>query len=80
MGNLIRNERLKLLANAFDRLSTALATVGAITPLATIVYGSGALGISPLASVIAAACWFMTAVALHLVGRQLLGGLKDDRL
>jgi hypothetical protein len=50
LDNLVRNERLKLLANAFDRLSTALAIVGAITPLTTIVYGSGAIGLSPLAS------------------------------
>ncbi|MEO7224261.1 MAG: hypothetical protein ABIY37_17470 [Devosia sp.] len=40
MGNLIENERIKLAANAFDRLSTALATLGVITPFAALIYGS----------------------------------------
>ena len=80
MAGIVDNERIKLAANAFDRLSTALATIGAIAPFATLIYAGNAVGLSPQFSIIAAACWLMAAVALHLVARQLLGGLKDDRI
>jgi hypothetical protein len=34
----VENEQIKLLANAFDRASTACVTVGIATPLAGFVY------------------------------------------
>src|SRR5262249_19274255 len=35
---LIYNERVKLLANALDRASTAFITVGALTPIAGVLF------------------------------------------
>lgn len=80
MADLIANERTKLAANALDRLSTGFATVGAITPFATLVYANGTIGLSPQVSTVAAICWLMAALGLHLIARSLLGGLKDDRI
>jgi hypothetical protein len=37
--SLVHNERLKLLANAFDRASTACFTIGVVTPVAGLIYG-----------------------------------------
>ena len=80
MDSAIENERIKLTANAFDRLSTALATVGAIAPLATLIYGNGPLMLSAQFSIVAVVCWLMAASALHLIARYLLGGLSDDSI
>ena len=52
MDSAIENERIKLTANAFDRLSTALATVGAIAPLPTLIYGNGPLMLSAQFSIV----------------------------
>ncbi|MBP2557760.1 hypothetical protein J2857_000511 [Neorhizobium galegae] len=37
-------EQTKLLANAFDRASTACITVGVVTPVAAMLYGIGNVG------------------------------------
>lgn len=71
-------ERTKLIANAFDRASTACFTVGIATPLAAYVYnvsgfrgaiGYGAMGLS-------LAGWFIVALGLHLLARQVLKRLS----
>jgi hypothetical protein len=80
MSNLINNERLKLLANALDRVSTACATVGAIAPLASLTFGSGILVLAPHWVVLGVFSWLLGAAALHLFAREALGGLADDRL
>ena len=71
MMSLIHNERTKLLANAFDRASTACIAVGAL---------GQALSLPPAGTMwiglVSAAGWFLTAVALHLVARHALGRLK----
>ncbi|MGN6158659.1 MAG: hypothetical protein ACTHNL_11220 [Devosia sp.] len=46
MDNLVWNERLKLLANALDRLSTACFSVGGITPFAALVLGNESFGLT----------------------------------
>ncbi|HVY52870.1 MAG TPA: hypothetical protein VHA07_15075 [Devosia sp.] len=79
MADLIANERIKLVASAFDRLSTTLAGIGVITPFVTLVYGSGTISLAPQFSAVAAACWLMAALSLHLLAQQVLGALKDDR-
>ena len=76
MEHLVENERIKLAANAFDRLSTALATLGVITPFATLIYG-GEMGLRPEFAAVAVICWLMAAAALHLIAQQLIGGLKE---
>ena len=76
--NPVEVERTKLLANAFDRASTACFTVGIATPLAGYVYNvSGFRGtIGPWELLGGLAGWFLGAVALHLIGRQVLKRLQ----
>jgi hypothetical protein len=71
-------ERTKLLANAFDRASTACFTVGIATPLAGYVYNvSGFRGtISAWALLGGVSGWFIAAVGLHLIARQVLTRLR----
>jgi hypothetical protein len=75
-SDLVRNERTKLLANAFDRASTACFTVGVIAPLAAATYNLGGVTPGPLALVLAALIWLSAAVVLHLLARAILGLLK----
>ena len=74
--SLIHNERVKLLANAFDRASTACVAVGVIGPAAAFLYGMGAVPVSPLALGIGSTVWIGTAAFLHHFARRTLGGLK----
>jgi hypothetical protein len=76
MDHPARNERIKLLANAFDRGSTACFSVGVIAPLAAVVYSNGTFGLTPFFFAVATASWLLAAVALHLVAREILGGLR----
>jgi hypothetical protein len=70
----IANERTKLLANAFDRASTAVLSVGLFGPIASGLYGLGAS--MPWDRLVAwFVIWFAAAGALHLVARRFLGGL-----
>lgn len=74
--SLIHNERVKLLANALDRASTACVAVGVIGPAAAFLYGMGAVPVSPLALGIGSTVWLGSAVFLHYFARRTLGGLK----
>lgn len=68
----IHNERTKLLANAFDRASTACLTVGILAPIAAAIYTP--VGIAPvLGVVVSCAGWLAAAIALHLLARRVLG-------
>lgn len=74
----VANERAKLLANAFDRASTACVTVGILGPVAAGLYGLGALP-QPRDSVfyaVSAIVWLLTAVILHVMARKALGTLR----
>jgi hypothetical protein len=76
--SLVGNERTKLLAGALDRLSTACLTIGVVTPAAGLIYGFvGRFVASGWFLVVAGAMWSGSAVALHLVARWVLGGLKE---
>ena len=77
--NLVGNERLKLGANALDRLSTGLATFGIIAPFAAFTWG-GSMILSPQFAIVAMMSWLSAALALHLVAQYLLGGLRDDAI
>jgi hypothetical protein len=78
--NLVANEQVKLLANAFDRASTACFTVGIATPLAGYLYNvagfRGSIRIPEL--VIGLAGWITAAIALHLAGRRVLKRLHHE--
>jgi hypothetical protein len=80
LDSLVRNERLKLLAGALDRASTACLTVGAIAPLASLMFGTGALAMAPPWVAAGASSWLLAAAALHLFAREALGGLVHDRV
>ncbi len=72
----IRNERLKLLANALDRASTACLTVGGIAPLATLIFASGTIGLGAVQFAIGTACWILLGIGLHLLAQEVLRGLQ----
>lgn len=76
---LIHNERTKLLANALDRASTACFTVGIATPIAGYLYNVGNIGnaLSPFRLAFGLVGWLLTAVALHLLSRRVLKGLRQ---
>jgi 1-aminocyclopropane-1-carboxylate deaminase/D-cysteine desulfhydrase-like pyridoxal-dependent ACC family enzyme len=78
MDNLVRNERLKLLANALDRASTSFITVGGITPLAALAYASAQFGLRAETVILAAIFWTLFGIGLHLLAREVLGGLRND--
>jgi len=44
---LVDNERIKLAANAFDRLSTTLASIGVVAPFVALIYGTGTITLTP---------------------------------
>jgi cytochrome c biogenesis protein CcdA len=71
-------ERTKLIANAYDRASTACFTVGIATPIAAFVYNvSGfrsAIGYGEMA--LSLAGWLIVAFGLHLLARQVLKRLR----
>lgn len=71
---LVQNERVKLLAGALDRASTALFTVGVVTPAAAYLYNIQ--GIRDLMTPGAATFGFLAfaagSTALHLLARRVL--------
>jgi hypothetical protein len=79
-----RPERIKLLANALDRASTACFTVGIATPLAGYIYNiagfrdgfDGDAGLDRL-FVAGLGGWLAVALMLHLLARYVLRGLDQ---
>jgi 1,4-dihydroxy-2-naphthoate octaprenyltransferase len=70
-------EQTKLLANAFDRTSTACITVGVVTPVAAILYGFGSNAIQfGLVATGYFIGWLTIAVALHYMARRILRKLR----
>ncbi len=72
---LIRNERLKLLANALDRVSTACIVAGIIGPLISATSNSAPFHPSGVL-VLSSLCWIGAAVVLHFAARHALGRLR----
>jgi hypothetical protein len=70
-----RNERRKLTASYLNTLSAAVMTVGAIAPLASVVYGNTAP--SPWVVAIAGAICIAISLSLHFGARWLLGGIEE---
>jgi len=69
--SLIHNERIKLMANAIDRASTACIVVGLLTPL---VSGTIEADWYTAASV---CIWLSIALILHWAANRILGRLKQ---
>jgi hypothetical protein len=70
-------EQTKLLANAFDRASTACFTVGVLTPLAGFAYGVASFASISAGSqvIVVLAGWLISAAILHYMARRTLRGL-----
>ena len=76
--SLVENERIKLLANAFDRASTACVTVGIATPLAGYIYNVSGFRetISYATMALSLAGWLVGAISLHLFASRILKRLQ----
>lgn len=72
----IHNERTKLLANALDRTSTACVAAGLIAPATGIANGAAGAPHLTLGTVVGTIVWLSAAIALHLLARRALGGLR----
>ena len=79
MTKVVDNEPTKLLANALDRASTAVFTVGILTPSVSYFFNlqnvRDALGPGGLAAFMALS--FAAAAGLHLLARSVLGDLRQ---
>ena len=69
--SLIYNERIKLLAGAIDRASTACIAIGLLSPIV-----SGNI-LADAHTIFGIAVWIFAALALHYVAQQILGMLKQ---
>ncbi|EWY41188.1 hypothetical protein N825_31535 [Skermanella stibiiresistens SB22] len=74
--SLIHNERVKLIANALDRASTACVTVGVFGPAVGFPFGTSPVSGSRLALAFGSVAWISAAEGLHLIARKTLGGMK----
>jgi hypothetical protein len=78
MTQIVDNERAKLLANVLDRASTAVFTVGILTPAVSYFFNlqnvRDALGPGGLAAFVALSS--LATAAPHLMARSVLGDLQ----
>jgi hypothetical protein len=78
MTQIVDDERTKLLANALDRASTAVFTVGILTPTVSNLFNlqnvRDALGPGGLAAFVALS--FLATAGLHPLARSVLGDLQ----
>ena len=72
----IHNERVKLLALAFNTAATSSFTVGVLAPVAAAFYDFGPSREAPKTIFLGALLWIGASVVLHLAGRRVLGWLK----
>ena len=73
-----QTERIKLLAGALDRVSTAFVTIGILTPAVAYLYNLADVRrlVSPVVIALGSASWLIAAVVLHLLARRILGRLR----
>jgi hypothetical protein len=72
-----RNERRKLTASWFNARATALMAAGVFAPAASQIYGFGSNRADQTLVLISSAVCLAVSLILHLVGRQVLGGLEE---
>jgi len=72
----VEAERVKLLANWFDRASTAMLTIGIFAPLAAAIYTQPSGTISTLVYAFGCIFWFAGAYLLHWLAIRTLGRLS----
>jgi hypothetical protein len=72
--SLVRNERTKLIATAFNNVAVATFVAGLIAPFSGFLYGTtNPIGSHPW--VLIGACWFICGLVLHLTAHMVLGRL-----
>lgn len=77
-SRLVSNERTKLSATALNGIAIGSIAAGFITPLAAVSFGipgAAARGLS--VTVLSAVAWLVVGGVLHILARQILGGLRD---
>jgi hypothetical protein len=74
-----RDEKIKLLANAFNTGSTSSVTVGVIGPIVAVAINIGDAGTKvPLLTLVTnVVFWLALAIVLHFGARTVLDGLDD---
>ena len=74
--SVIHNERVKLLALAFNTAATSAFTVGVLAPVAAAFYDLTPSRGAPRTVILGAFLWIGASVVLHLAARRVLGWLK----
>jgi tellurite resistance protein TehA-like permease len=74
---LVHNEQTKLTANAVNTAATSSLAIGALAPVAAALYGAGPSSGRGGYVFIGAVFWIAGALALHLLARQILKGLRS---
>jgi hypothetical protein len=77
MTKLVENERLKLTATWLNTLATAIFTVGGFGPIVSYGFGLVPGSIDRFTVIAAAGTCLVVATAIHLVARDILGGLNE---
>jgi hypothetical protein len=75
--NLVRNERIKLLATALNNSAVATVATAIIAPMAGFLYGSNSIAASRWA--LLSLAWLLGGLSLHIAAQLVLGRLKDDK-
>ena len=74
MSNLVQNEQAKLVANAFDRVSTVCFGTGALVPLVALMQGQTA--VSWEGSLAGIGIWVFIGGLLHYEARRVIDTLR----
>jgi len=77
MNKTVRNERRKLTSSWLNAIATALVAAGAFAPVASQIYGFGSTRVDQTLVLVSSTVCVGLSVGLHLVGRQVLGGLEE---
>ena len=67
--SLVHNERTKLLANAFDRASTACLSIGILAPIAAAIYSAPETFSLNAKVVLGGIIWSLAALVIHMSAR-----------
>ncbi len=78
MSRRVRNEKVKLLSDFFNRAAVNALAIGVLAPLAGLMFQNTALHIDFQVIVFGGLIFFASSVLLHLIARRILDGLEDD--
>jgi dipeptide/tripeptide permease len=75
--SLIYNEKTKLTATWLNALASGSVLVGVVTPTAAVIYGPAQMTAPAWAAGLSGVLFITLGLALHLLARGLLEGLKE---